>query len=72
MPAPTWTSFVPFIAGLVGSKWDDRSFGFQPTAINGNVNSAVPEPANWLLLGLGFALVGRQLRRRRQPPMVMA
>lgn len=75
MPAPTWTSFVPDIAGLVGSKWDDRSFGFQLGAGLPSVpGGAVPEPATWLMLGLGFVAIGRQLRqrRRRAPKWVMA
>jgi parallel beta-helix repeat protein len=77
MPPPTWTSFVPNIAGLVGSRWDDRSFGFRSDLGEGGVSSAsVPEPASWLMLGLGFLAVGRQLRERqrqsRGPRWVMA
>jgi parallel beta-helix repeat protein len=70
MPTPTWTSFVPDIAGLVGSKWDDRSFGFNLAV----ASSAVPEPATWLMLGFGFLAVGRQLRQRQRggPKWVMA
>ena len=65
MPTPTWTSFVPFIAGQVGSQWDNRSFGFQLTSNFLGVGNAVPEPASWLLFGLGFAAVGRTLRQMR-------
>lgn len=67
MPAPTWTTFVPDIAGLVGSRWDDRSFGFRLDLGEAGVSSAaVPEPASWLMLGLGFLAVGRQLRQRQR------
>lgn len=72
MPEPTWTSFVPFLAGQVGSRWDDRSFGFRLALSNMVSTSAVPEPANWLLLGMGFLTVGRQLRRQRRPRVVLA
>ena len=61
MPAPTWTRFVPDIAGMVGSRWDDRSFGFALTGTGGSV----PEPATWLMMGIGFMAIGRQLRQRR-------
>jgi hypothetical protein len=73
MPEPTWTSFVPFIAGQVGSQWDDRSFGFRPALDSDDDSaSAVPEPASWLLLGIGFLAVGRQLRRQHGPQTVLA
>lgn len=75
MPEPTWTSFVPDIAGLVGSKWDNRSFGFRLSAgLPGMPAAAVPEPATWLMLGLGFLAVGHQLRQRHRsgPKWVMA
>ncbi|WP_197041886.1 NosD domain-containing protein [Sandarakinorhabdus oryzae] len=67
LPDPLWTSFQPDIAGQVGSKWDDRSFGFRSA---NELGAAVPEPANWLMMGLGFALVG--MSRRRRPQLVLA
>jgi len=39
-------------------------------AISGNVtitNAAVPEPATWAMMILGFGAVGMVLRRRRRP-----
>ncbi|WP_193743263.1 NosD domain-containing protein [Sandarakinorhabdus sp. AAP62] len=67
LPPPTWTSFVPNIAGLVGSRWDDRSFGFRlDLGEGGGSSAAVPEPASWLMLWLGFLAVGRQLRLRQR------
>ncbi len=72
MPEPTWTSFVPNLAGHVGSKWDDRSFGFRLALSNVASASAVPEPANWLLLSIGFLTAGRQLRQQRGPRVVLA
>lgn len=68
MPAPTWTSYVPNLAGLVGSQWDDRSYGFSAA----NIQAGVPEPATWLMLGLGFLAVGSHSRQRRRPRQVMA
>lgn len=73
LPPPTWTNFVPGIAGLVGSRWDDRSSGLRQAATALAVApAAVPEPASWVMLGLGFALVGHHLRQRRRPRLVMA
>jgi hypothetical protein len=72
LPAPTWTSFVPFIAGQVGSQWDDRSFGFRLALSDTNSANAVPEPATWLLLTMGFMAIGRELRRQREPHVVLA
>ncbi|WP_197042150.1 right-handed parallel beta-helix repeat-containing protein [Sandarakinorhabdus oryzae] len=71
LPSPTWSAYVPAIAGMIGSRWDGGLSAFG--AANGALAAAaVPEPANWVMLGLGFALIGRKLRRRRQPPHVMA
>jgi hypothetical protein len=58
LPEPMFTSFTPSIAGLVGSRWDDRSFGLTAAA------ASVPEPTGWALLGAGFGLIGAALRRR--------
>lgn len=69
MPAPLWTSYVPNIAGFVGSKWDTRSFGFEESL---NAYGSVPEPATWLMLLVGFGAIGRQMRRRHGPQPVMA
>ncbi|HEU4683862.1 MAG TPA: PEPxxWA-CTERM sorting domain-containing protein [Nitrospira sp.] len=38
------------------------------TTVNG-VASAVPEPATWAMMLLGFGAVGFQLRRRKQPSL---
>lgn len=72
LPGPVWSSFVPSFAGLVGSPWD-----LVPWSGGGGVGgvapaAAVPEPANWLTMGLGFAMIGQMLRRRRGPRRVMA
>lgn len=64
LPSPTWTSFVPDIAGLVGSRWDLRDFSAGSIGFSAAATS-VPEPASWLMLGFGFAVIGRMLRRRR-------
>ena len=71
MPTPIWSSLVPSYAALVGSRIDPgftaAGDGFLPAA------PGVPEPATWMMMGLGFALVGRMLRQRRSGPrQVMA
>ncbi len=66
LPGPAWSNFVPSFAGLVGSRLD-----LVPWGAGGVSPAAVPEPANWLTMGLGFAMIGRMLRRRG-PRRVMA
>lgn len=66
LPTPLFSSFVPSIAGLVGSQWDDRSFGL-PQA-----TSSAPEPTSWAMLVAGFGLVGAMVRRRRVRSAVQA
>lgn len=42
----------------------------QPLAtltLNGAINSAVPEPATWAMLIVGFGLVGGMMRRQAVP-----
>jgi hypothetical protein len=58
LPEPIFSSFVPSIAGLVGSRWDDRSFGLPGAA------SSAPEPSSWAMLVIGFGLAGAVFRRR--------
>lgn len=58
LPEPVFSDFVPSIAGLVGSRWDDRSFGLA-------VAASAPEPESWAMLVAGFGLVGAAIRRRR-------
>ncbi|MCU0891089.1 MAG: PEPxxWA-CTERM sorting domain-containing protein [Sandarakinorhabdus sp.] len=57
LPDPVFSSFTPSLAGLVGSQWDDRSFGLAQA-------TSAPEPASWVMLMAGFGLVGSALRRR--------
>lgn len=59
------------LAGLVGSQWDDRSHAYRQQMLAA-ASPSVPEPANWLIMAIGFAMVGRQLRRRRGPRRVPA
>ena len=58
LPDPVFSDYVPSIAGLVGSRWDDRSFGLA-------VAASAPEPESWAMLVAGFGLVGAAIRRRR-------
>jgi hypothetical protein len=72
LAAPTRSSFTPAWADSVGSQISSlfaAGFGNPPVAV-----SNVPEPATWLMLGLGFLAVGHQLRQRHRggPKWVMA
>jgi MYXO-CTERM domain-containing protein len=60
LPDPVFTTYTPHIAGLVGSRWDDRSFGLLLAASP----SGAPEPQGWIMLITGFGLIGL-IRRRR-------
>ncbi|WP_303794284.1 PEP-CTERM sorting domain-containing protein [Sandarakinorhabdus limnophila] len=72
LATPTWSSFTPAWADSVGSPISSlfaTGYGNPPVAV-----SNVPEPATWLMLGLGFLAVGHQLRQRHRggPKWVMA
>jgi hypothetical protein len=72
LATPTWSSFTPAWADSVGSQISSlftTGFGNPPVAV-----SNVPEPATWLMLGLGFLAVVHQLRQRHRsgPKWVMA
>lgn len=73
LPDRIWSNLLPSIMGQVGSSltsqvWNSQlapaSYGSldQVASVGSGV---VPEPATWLLLGIGFALVGRALRENR-------
>ncbi|MEI6487160.1 MAG: PEPxxWA-CTERM sorting domain-containing protein [Sphingomonadales bacterium] len=70
MPGPAWSSYMPAYASLVGSQIGRGGFGaagFLDPYVSG-----VPEPANWVMMVLGFGLVGRMLRRQSGPRLVLA
>ena len=49
--------------------WDSNNVDNSGTIaadVNGAVDGAVPEPATWAMMILGFGMVGGALRRRRQ------
>jgi nitrous oxidase accessory protein NosD len=70
LAAPTYSSYTPLWSDGVGSQIGGLvSSGFFSPSV---AISSVPEPASWLMLGVGFAAVGRQLRRRGGPRLVMA
>lgn len=61
LPTWAWTDLTPSIGGLVGSQNDSRDWRARATS-SAAFMQPVPEPTTWLLLGMGFALIGRQLR----------
>jgi len=72
-PEQIWSYIIPSIAGLVGSVHANRSYNSRMIAQSlGIAEEPVPEPATWVMLLMGFALVGRQLRRQGGPAHVLA
>jgi hypothetical protein len=72
-PEQIWSYIVPSIAGLVGSVHANRSYNSRMIAQSLGIDEEpVPEPATWVMLLMGFALVGRQLRRQGGPAHVLA
>lgn len=70
LPERGWSSLVPSLAGQVGSQWSDPSHDRLMQLSLGDLvfaGGGVPEPASWVLTVLGFALIGRSLRRGARP-----
>lgn len=74
LPEQMWSFLMPSVADLVGSMHTSRSHNSRASSLANIASSGdpVPEPATWLLMGLGFSLVGRSLRRQSGPAHVMA
>lgn len=76
LPDRIWSFLEPSIMGQVGSSLASQTWNSQwaPASLGSTESlapigdGAVPEPATWLLLGIGFALVGRALRDNRGGP----
>ena len=64
-----FTNNVPIVAGqlnklvVTGESRGNGAYGGQATFTP--VNSAVPEPATWAMMIMGFGVVGYAMRRRR-------
>jgi hypothetical protein len=74
-PVHVFSNLVPALAGLVGSSLESRSHTNRITSkaqLASFSYDPVPEPGTWLLMLLGFALVGRQMRQARGPSQVLA
>ncbi|SFP47274.1 PEPxxWA-CTERM sorting domain-containing protein [Sphingomonas rubra] len=61
-------------AGAAGNVWivggsyfgpDDRNDAFKLAQISGSTPGAVPEPASWMMMIVGFGAIGAAIRRRR-------
>ncbi len=73
LPARVWSALVPSIAGLVGSQHDNQRWqAFAPMARASGMVEPVPEPATWLMMMVGFLLIGRSLRRQSRLRTVVA
>lgn len=57
-----------FIGPLQGAG--DEGWGINSVLVDGNAVAAVPEPATWAMMILGFGLVGATLRYRRRSTKV--
>lgn len=57
---------VTFTDEVSGGFLPDAIGNLNPTSLTVSVAGAVPEPATWLSMLLGFALLGAGLRRRRR------
>ena len=67
-----FSQYVQF-AGLPGSQITSVTFGNDPSinafeVSNFTVGSAVPEPATWAMMLIGFGGIGFSMRRRRRNP----
>jgi nitrous oxidase accessory protein NosD len=70
LPSHTLSSYTPAWADGVGSQIGSLFAGGLASQVQ--AASGIPEPLTWMMLGLGFVAVGRQLRQRRGPRWVMA
>jgi hypothetical protein len=69
-PAPeVWALLSPVVVGLGSHTITVAGTLLGPTgSYSGTLNvAAVPEPATWAMMLLGFGAMGLVIRRRRQP-----
>ena len=66
-------TFTTSLAGLTGQYYlysvtaaNGVNPGLSELSFEGDLVAAVPEPATWALMILGFGIVGSALRRRRR------
>jgi hypothetical protein len=72
LPARVFSAIVPSIAGVVGSQQDNRSWDVDEVVVAQQPVNPVPEPGTWLMMGAGFVMIGRAMRRRPPHRVVMA
>lgn len=73
LPSRLYSAIVPSIADQVGSQFDSREWRVSDGMAAQSFSAPpAPEPASWLMMLVGFALVGRTMRRRPGPPTVLA
>lgn len=70
--SPTSTAFSPYTSSFVASSTSD-TLTFKGSALPGDatvgldeISVAVPEPATWAMMIIGFAMIGFGLRGRRK------
>jgi len=73
LPSRLYSAIVPSIAFQVGSQFDSREWrlsdGLGAQSLAG---PPAPEPASWLMMLMGFAMIGRLQRSQRGPRTVLA
>jgi len=63
----TWAKNLNLAAGTFQLEINGEYLGTSTGSLGGNLNfAAVPEPATWLMMILGFGLVGGVMRRKQE------
>ncbi|MBN9507358.1 MAG: PEP-CTERM sorting domain-containing protein [Altererythrobacter sp.] len=57
---------------LIGAKFDNSNDGFKLESLKFTSVPAVPEPSTWLMMILGFGLVGGVMRSKRRENLTVS